>query len=315
MFKRWWHKRIVRRSQISPQRWQEVFAQLPLLRRLSTADQARLRELTILFLYQKNFIGTHQLQVTEQMKLLIGLQACLLILHLGIEWYDDWSTIIVYPQGFVPRREVMDEHGIVHQQSVALSGEAWQDEPVILSWDEVADAAALDASNLARISHHPSTATAPWRALAGFRSVGVLDIVSTMPARSSVAKASHATPLHRLATNGGEKCGLVIHEFAHKLDMRNGAANGMPPLHAAMQRRQWTEVFSQAYADFQQQARSGTETVIDAYAASDPAEFFAVVSEVFFECPDALQQLYPRVYRLLTEFYRQDPLHGQQSMN
>jgi len=58
---------------------------------------------------------------------------------------------------------------------------------------------------LARISHHPSTATAQWHTLAGFRSFGVLDRVSAMPARSSVAKATHATPLLRLATNGGEK--------------------------------------------------------------------------------------------------------------
>ena len=65
--------------------------------------------------------------------------------------------------------------------------------------------------SLARLSHHPSTATAPWRALAGFRSVGVLDIVSTMPARTSVAKATQATPLHRLATNGDEKCGLGLY--------------------------------------------------------------------------------------------------------
>ena len=62
---------------------------------------------------------------------------------------------------------------------------------------------------LARISHHPPTATAQWHVLAGFRSVGVLDIVSTMPARSSIAKATHAAPLHHLATNGGEKCGLA----------------------------------------------------------------------------------------------------------
>ncbi len=63
---------------------------------------------------------------------------------------------------------------------------------------------------LARISHHPSTATFQWRVLAGFRSVGVLDIVSAMPARSSVAKATHAAPLIRLATNGGEKSGLAL---------------------------------------------------------------------------------------------------------
>jgi len=62
---------------------------------------------------------------------------------------------------------------------------------------------------LARLSHHPSTATAQRHALTDFRSVGVLDIVSTMPVRSSVTKASHAAPLNRLATNGGEKGGLA----------------------------------------------------------------------------------------------------------
>jgi len=61
---------------------------------------------------------------------------------------------------------------------------------------------------LARISHHPSTATAQWHVLLDFRSVGLLNIVLTMPARPSVAKVKHAAPLNRLATNSGEKCGL-----------------------------------------------------------------------------------------------------------
>ncbi len=251
MFTRWWHRRIIRRSKISARQWRRAFAQLPLLERLSAAEAAALRELTILFLHQKEFVGTHRLQVTGEMKLLIALQACLPILKLGIDWYDDWSTLIIYPQGFVPQREEMDENGVVHQQRSALSGEAWMNGPVVLSWAEVANAGALDADN------------------------------------------------------------LVIHEFAHKLDMRNGAANGMPPLHRGMQRQQWTDAFAEAYSEFRRRLASGAETVIDAYAATDPAEFFAVLSEVFFECPARLQQLYPKVYRQLAAFYRQDPLAAQ----
>jgi len=72
---------------------------------------------------------------------------------------------------------------------------------------------------LARISHHPSTATAQWHALTGFRSVGVLDIESAMPARSSVAKATHAAPLNRLATNRGEKCGLGVDDLTLKKEI------------------------------------------------------------------------------------------------
>jgi len=100
---------------------------------------------------------------------------------------------------------------------------------------------------------------------------------------------------------------LVIHEFAHKLDMRNGAANGMPPLHRGMSVQAWTEAFSRAYADFQARLRRGEATAIDPYGAEAPEEFFAVLSELFFETPLAIKQTYPEVYRQLSLFYRQDP--------
>ncbi|MGD8576392.1 MAG: zinc-dependent peptidase [Thiohalophilus sp.] len=101
---------------------------------------------------------------------------------------------------------------------------------------------------------------------------------------------------------------LVIHEFAHKLDMQNGAANGMPPLHSDMSAPQWSEAFSAAYADLQRRIEHGKPTPIDHYAATAPAEFFAVLSEVFFEQPQVIQQHYPAVYRQLALFYRQDVL-------
>lgn len=100
---------------------------------------------------------------------------------------------------------------------------------------------------------------------------------------------------------------VVIHEFAHKLDMLNGDANGFPPLHADMIRDAWSRALGGAYADFCRRVAAGEHTTIDPYAADDPAEFFAVTSEAFFEIPQTLQAAYPEVYRQLALFYRQDP--------
>jgi Mlc titration factor MtfA (ptsG expression regulator) len=99
----------------------------------------------------------------------------------------------------------------------------------------------------------------------------------------------------------------VIHEFAHKLDMRNGAANGLPPLHKNMARAQWARTFAAAYEDFCRRVDTGESTMIDPYASESPAEFFAVLSEVFFETPVLLKQCYPAVYEQMRLFYRQDP--------
>ncbi len=100
---------------------------------------------------------------------------------------------------------------------------------------------------------------------------------------------------------------VVIHEFAHKLDMLNGDANGFPPLHRGMSRAQWSIAFGTAYADFCRRVEADEELAIDPYAATSPGEFFAVVSEAFFEIPLALISLYPQVYEQLRQFYRQDP--------
>ena len=100
---------------------------------------------------------------------------------------------------------------------------------------------------------------------------------------------------------------VVIHEFAHKLDMLNGAPDGFPPLHREMDRVAWTQAFSGAFDEFGAKVESDAETLIDPYAAESPAEFFAVMSEAFFEVPHTLLREYPEVYRQLAEFYRQDP--------
>lgn len=100
---------------------------------------------------------------------------------------------------------------------------------------------------------------------------------------------------------------LVIHEFAHKIDMRNGDANGCPPLPDAKARGEWQRVMRDAFADFNSRVDAGEETAIDPYARESPGEFFAVLSEVFFAEPALLRSEYPAVYRVFARFYRQDP--------
>jgi len=106
----------------------------------------------------------------------------------------------------------------------------------------------------------------------------------------------------------GEGFNVVIHEFAHKLDMKNGSANGRPPLHSGMDPEAWTHDFQAAYDDLCRRVDSGEDTLIDPYAAESPAEFFAVLSEYFLEAPDVLHETYPAVYGQLQRFYLQDPL-------
>jgi len=100
---------------------------------------------------------------------------------------------------------------------------------------------------------------------------------------------------------------LVIHEFAHKLDMRNGDANGCPPLPADMRPNDWQRTMKIAYEHFRARVESEEDTAIDPYAAESPAEFFAVLSEVFFAEPALLLLEYADVYDLLRRYYRQDP--------
>lgn len=109
------------------------------------------------------------------------------------------------------------------------------------------------------------------------------------------------------ASGGGEGYNVVIHEFAHKLDMNNGAVDGLPPLRAGMRVAEWSAAFNAAYADFGRRVERGEATAIDPYAAENPAEFFAVLTEYFFEWPSAVREAYPAVYDQLARFYRQDP--------
>ncbi len=100
---------------------------------------------------------------------------------------------------------------------------------------------------------------------------------------------------------------VVIHEFAHKLDMMAGEADGVPPLPSREARERWIEVFDAEFDRFCTAVDAGRETFLDPYAAEHEAEFFAVASEAFFESPNALKRDFPKLYDLFLKFYRQDP--------
>ena len=203
----------------------------------------------MLFLDAKGIVGARGHEVTPRQRVIIAVEACVLVLNLDLSLYDGFENIIVYPGEFVPGWEWEDEAGVVHKVDDALAGEAMPRGPVVLSWPDV-------------------EASADWE----------------------------ATGMN-----------LVIHEFAHKIDMVSGDANGCPPMPAGMSAVEWRQTLATAFADFCARQDRGEETEIDPYAAESPAEFFAVLSEVFFADPLLLQEDYPQVYAQFARFYRQDP--------
>lgn len=97
---------------------------------------------------------------------------------------------------------------------------------------------------------------------------------------------------------------VVLHEFAHKLDQLDGAADGMPPLPDRTAEAAWVQTLGTNYRRLR---RRGSDGLVRAYGATNPAEYFAVTSELFFTRPVDLRERLPRVYARLAEFYRQDP--------
>lgn len=251
---RWRQQRFLRKHRIPLHLWESALSRSPVLSALDGEQRLRLRELASRFLCDKSIGGAQDLFVTDEMRVLIAAQACLLILDLDLDYFDGWHEIIVYPDSFVVDHQEHDEAGVVHETRHALGGEAWGRGPVILSWQDIRPGAR---------PHGPGS-------------------------------------------------NVILHEFAHKLDMLNGAANGMPPLHADMSRPAWTEALSAAYDDLCHRLQHHHHTAIDPYAAENPAEFFAVSTETFFELPQLLYETYPRVYEAFKQFYRQDPISRTQ---
>lgn len=229
--------------------WRQVRDTLPFIAHRPACQQARLRELATLFLADKQFHGVHGLAVTDAMALSVALQACLPVLRLGLDWYDDFVGIVLHPGEMLARREWLDDDGVVHHYDEVLAGEAMEGGPVTLSWPDVAAAGATAAQ--------------------GYN--------------------------------------LVIHEFVHKLDMRDGAADGCPPLPSRAERNRWLGVLQTAYEQFCNEAAEarfmGQTPWLDPYAAESTGEFFAVTAEAHFVAPEDFAQRYPALHALYLGFF------------
>lgn len=253
-------------TRLDDSRWQRLLAGYPFVHNLGAGRLPRLREQCDQFLQRKRFAAEGGLVLTDDIGAAIALQACVPIVELGLDWYDDFEQIIVYPDQFiVPRREV-DEAGVVHEEDAWLAGESIDGGPVVLSWADISP--------------------------------------------------------------GVDTVNVVIHEFVHKIDLRDGEADGCPPLPAA-RRRRWQQALDAAWQAFADELDTLERTMprwldpedeqadawyarlpLDPYAAHDPAEFFAVSGEAFFLAPDVLAAAYPEYFTHLVEFFGLDPRPG-----
>ena len=136
-FRNWRIRRIVARHPIAEPLWQQALERCAAARRLGASDQAALRVLATLFLVRKSVEPVKDLQLDDADLVLLAANACVPILKLGMDWYDGWHSVIVYPDAFIPRRTRVDAAGVVHESNTVLAGEAWGRGPVILSWADV----------------------------------------------------------------------------------------------------------------------------------------------------------------------------------
>lgn len=257
MLKRWLRAREARREERALQRraipdalWQLTLARYPFLAQRSSEEVQALRRLSSLFLDQKTFHGVGDFEVTDDIAVAVAAQACLPVLHLGLDPYRGFVSIVMHADEVVARRVVTDEDGIVHEYDEPLVGEASIDTgQVMLAWADVRDAQEL----------------AEW----GYN--------------------------------------VVIHEFAHVLDALNGEIDGIPGPMPLDEQQQWADVLDAEYEAFCDLVDQGVETLLDPYAAQGPDEFFAVASEAFFVAPQAMKKEQPAMYRLLSDYFRQDP--------
>ncbi len=137
---RWRERRILKRQPIAEADWRSALSRSPAMRRLDASDQARLRVLATLLLHDKSIEPVQGLELDGGMRALLATLACLPILKLGLNWYREWHSMVIYPDTFVPEREHVDAAGVVHSHHTPLSGEAWSQGPVILAWEAVARA-------------------------------------------------------------------------------------------------------------------------------------------------------------------------------
>ena len=222
---------------------------VPFYARLSAEDQAELRSLIQVFVAEKNFEGCGGLKMTDEVRVTIAAQACLLLLRRETDVYPRVQSVLVYPSTFVAKVAEQNDDGVVEEYDDELEGEAWHTGAVILAWDDVL----------------------------------------------------------RAARDIRDGYNVVIHEFAHQLDLETGDADGMPVLGPGIDPDEWADVFTREYDRHCSDVDRGRKTLIDAYGADDPAEFFATATECFFGKAAAMKKRHGALYGLLRGYYRQDP--------
>ncbi|MYM64466.1 zinc-dependent peptidase [Pseudomaricurvus sp. HS19] len=238
-------RQLLRSTPLAPGWLALLQSDFPLYRRLPADLQQKLQGHMQVFMAEKVFVGCDGFVVTDEVRLLIAAQACLLILNNGNDYYPTFESILVYPSSYAA--PVQRQEGYLRSDHVdTRAGESWHRGPVVLAWDQV------------------------WRG------------------------ALHERDGHN----------VVMHEFAHKLDEENGTGPGLPLLRSSGQYKDWARIFS---AEYEQLCRHG-DLVIDSYGAENAAEFFAVVTEVFFEKPQQLQQRHGDLYEQLRLYYQLDPV-------
>lgn len=246
--------RRARRKRLSatpfPQEWKEIVQKnVPLYNRLPDPLKEQLHGLVHVFLAEKKFEGCGGLEITEEIKVTIAAQACMLLLNRKATYFPKLRTILVYPHTYVAKTLSSNGRIVVNGQSVRL-GESWQNGPVVLAWDSVTG--------------------------------GTMNITD--------------------ARN------VVLHEFAHQLDQEDGAADGAPILEHRSRYGAWASVLSAEYEALQKKRKKRRRSVMNKYGATNPAEFFAVVTETFFEKPRQMKKRHPELYDELRDYYKLDPV-------
>jgi Mlc titration factor MtfA (ptsG expression regulator) len=242
-------RRATLREQPFPEAWRAIIAaNTSYLSRLSPQDRAELEGLVQVLLAEKTFEGCGGLEMTDEIRVTIAAQACLLLLHRETNYFPDLEVILVYPHTYVAKtRAGLVGGGAIADEQARLGQSA--SGVVVLAWDAV----------------------------------------------------RHG------ATDAHDGHNVTLHEFAHQLDQEDGAADGAPVLGKRAMYTAWARVFGEEFAHLVEDVDKHRKSDIDAYGATSPAEFFAVVTEVFFEKPEPLKRRHPELYEQLALFYRQDP--------
>lgn len=246
-FTRWRNQWL--RSRPFPESWLPILcAALPVYSSLSAQEQLKLRQLIQLFIARKRFYGCNGLVITDEIRVTIAAEACLLLINKGWSVYPKLASVLVYPTAFRVERDQHNADGTVTSGGNSLLGESWSNGKVILSWDDVEN--------------------------------GVRDF-----------------------TDGHN---VVLHEFSHQLDAESGSTNGAPRL-SHNSYKSWATVFSANFESLRGSSLRGEKTVMDEYGTTNPAEFFAVATETFFEKPHQLYKKRPELYEQLSHYYQLDP--------